>query len=73
MAATAAMAVAVGGGWQVVRGLHGASAMAVFGLIPVGVAIYGAVLWKLQIEGRAEIEAMLGRMPLIGRIFRPAL
>jgi putative peptidoglycan lipid II flippase len=73
LGATAAMAVVVGGGWRLVHGMHGASAVAVFGLIPLGVATYGIVLWKLQIEGRAELELVLARMPLIGRLFRPAL
>jgi type II secretory pathway component PulF len=63
----------VGGGWQMIRGMHGASAIAVFALIPVGIATYGIVLWLLRIEGRSELEAMLARMPVIGRLFRPAL
>jgi hypothetical protein len=71
--ATAAMAVVVGGGWRAVRGLHGASAVAVFGLIPLGVATYGAVLWMARIEGRKELEVMLARLPLVGRLFRGAL
>jgi putative peptidoglycan lipid II flippase len=73
LGSTAAMAVVVGGGWSLVRGLHGADVIAVFGLIPLGVATYGVVLWILQIEGRAELEAMLARLPLLGRLFRPAL
>ena len=72
-AATAVMAVVVGGGWRAVRGLHGASALAVFGLIPIGVATYGAVLWMTRIEGRKELEAMLSRLPVLGRLFRAAL
>jgi putative peptidoglycan lipid II flippase len=73
LGATAAMAAVVEGGWRAVHGLHGAAAIAVFGLIPVGVATYAVVLWKLRIEGRAELELMLARMPLMGRLFRPAL
>jgi putative peptidoglycan lipid II flippase len=73
LGATAAMAAVVGGGWQAIQSLHGASALAVFGLIPLGVATYGIVLWSLRIEGRSEIEAMLARLPLLGRLFRPAL
>ena len=73
LAATAAMAAVVGGGWQMIRGMHGASAIAVFALIPVGIATHGIVLWLLRIEGRSELEAMLARMPVIGRLFRPAL
>jgi putative peptidoglycan lipid II flippase len=74
---TAVMAAVVGGGWIGVGalglGVTASALIAVLGLIPAGVAVYGLVLWKLQIEGRAEIEAMLSRMPLMGRIFRPAL
>jgi hypothetical protein len=67
------MAAVVGGGWRAIQGMHGASALAVFALIPVGVATYGIVLWRLRIEGRPELEAMLRRLPLLGRLFRPAL
>ena len=73
LGATAAMALVVAGGWRAVQGMHGASAVAVFGLIPLGVATYGIVLWMLRIEGRSDIEAMLARMPLVGKLFRPAL
>jgi putative peptidoglycan lipid II flippase len=73
LGATAAMAVVVGGAWHAVRYVHGASAIAVFALIPAGVATYGTVLWGLRIEGRAELEAMLARLPLLGRLFRRAL
>jgi len=73
LGATAAMAVVVGGAWHAVRYVHGASAIAVFALIPAGVATYGIVLWGLRIEGRAELEAMLARLPLLGRLFRRAL
>ncbi|HQF38798.1 MAG TPA: hypothetical protein PK322_06745, partial [Opitutaceae bacterium] len=30
--------------------------------IPLGVASYGAVLWGLRIEGRAELPALAGRL-----------
>jgi putative peptidoglycan lipid II flippase len=73
LGATAAMAVVVGGGWRAVRGLHGASALAVFGLIPLGIATYGAVLWVARIEGRDELEALLAKLPVVGRLFRSAL
>jgi len=39
----------------------------------MGVIAYGATLWALRIEGRAELEVMLARMPLLGRLFRAAL
>jgi putative peptidoglycan lipid II flippase len=74
---TAAMAAVVEAGWLEAGNLgFGPAAKAlvgVLGLIPAGVAVYGLVLWKLRIEGRNEIEAMLARMPLVGRLFRPAL
>jgi len=73
----AVMAGVVEAGWVGARHLGlGQAATALVGvvaLIPAGVAVYGLVLWKLRIEGRSEIEAMLVRMPLVGRLFRPAL
>jgi putative peptidoglycan lipid II flippase len=73
----AVMAGVVEAGWIGARHLGvGPAATALIGLIgliPLGVAVYGLVLWKLHIEGRTEIEAMLVRMPLVGRFFRPAL
>jgi putative peptidoglycan lipid II flippase len=77
LAGTAAMAVVVAGGWRVLQALGLGSrptdAAAVGALIPLGIAVYGLVLWKLRIEGRRELEALLGRLPLIGRLFRPQL
>jgi putative peptidoglycan lipid II flippase len=77
VAATAAMSAVVAGGWFGVRALglgpRAADALGVAGLIPVGIGTYGAVLWSLRIEGRADIEAMLARLPLLGRVFRRAL
>jgi putative peptidoglycan lipid II flippase len=74
---TVVMAVVVGAGWFGVQSLRfggtTSALIAVLGLIPAGVAVYGLVLWKLEIEGRDEIGAMLARMPLAGRFFRPAL
>jgi putative peptidoglycan lipid II flippase len=71
--ATAVMAAVVGGGRWALRDLKGADALEVLGLIPLGVATYGAVLWSLRIEGRKDLEAMLARMPVVGRLVRPAL
>ena len=34
----------------------------VFGLIPLGVAIYAATLWALKIDGRDEFAALLAKM-----------
>jgi putative peptidoglycan lipid II flippase len=73
LGATAVMSLVVGGGYRAIRGLHGANVLAVFGLIPVGIAAYGAVLWMARIEGRKELDAMLARLPLVGRLFRAAL
>jgi putative peptidoglycan lipid II flippase len=50
-----------------------AALAAVAGLIPAAVAAYGVALWVLRIEGRAEISAVLARLPLAGRFFRRGL
>ena len=42
--------------------LHGADVIAVFGLIPAGVAIYAGVLWALKIEGREELAAIVAKI-----------
>jgi putative peptidoglycan lipid II flippase len=77
LGATAAMAVVVAGGWRGLQalglGARATDAAAVGALIPAAVAIYGLVLWRLRIEGRNELEAILVRLPVIGRLFRPAL
>ncbi len=57
-AGTLVMAVVVGGGWQAVRALPRAEWIAVFALIPIGVAVYAASLWILKIEGRDELAAL---------------
>ncbi|HSY52880.1 MAG TPA: murein biosynthesis integral membrane protein MurJ [Opitutaceae bacterium] len=36
--------------------------VAVAGLIPLGVVLYGAVLWLLKIEGHDEFSSLLGRL-----------
>jgi putative peptidoglycan lipid II flippase len=60
--ASAAMALVVGGGWLALRqmapGLRMTDALAIFGLIPLGVFVYAAVLWVLRIEGRDELAAL---------------
>jgi putative peptidoglycan lipid II flippase len=56
-----AMAAVVAGGWWMLRGVYGADVIAVFGLIPLGVAVYGGVLWALRIEGREELAALLAK------------
>jgi putative peptidoglycan lipid II flippase len=58
---TLAMGSAVGGGWWLIRGIYGADMLAVFGLIPFGVAVYAGVLWGLRIEGREELAAIVAK------------
>jgi putative peptidoglycan lipid II flippase len=59
---TALMAVAVGLGWRGVEHLALApklrDAIAIFGLIPAGAAVYALVIWLLRIEGREEFSAL---------------
>jgi putative peptidoglycan lipid II flippase len=52
---------------------HAADLVAVAGLIPAAVAAYGAILWMLRIEGRDEVQAVLAKVPVLGRLFRAAL
>ena len=77
LGATAAMGALVAAG---VAGLpltglgpRAADVASVAVLVPAGIAVYAGVLWLLRIEGRAEIEGLLARLPGIGRIFRPGL
>jgi putative peptidoglycan lipid II flippase len=39
-----------------------ADLLAVLGLIPIGMAIYGLMLWLLRIEGREDLEAVWRRL-----------
>ena len=63
LAGTLAMTVFVAGGWQALQVVSGAprvaDSLAIFGLIPAGVAVYAAVLWALRIEGRDELTALV--------------
>jgi putative peptidoglycan lipid II flippase len=59
---TLAMAAVVGGGWWLLHRVHGADVIAVFGLIPLGVAVYAAALWVLKIEGREELAALVAKV-----------
>jgi putative peptidoglycan lipid II flippase len=61
LAGTGAMTLVVGGGWLALRGLPKAHAIAVFGLIPLGVAVYAGALWLLRIEGREELEQLFAK------------
>ncbi|HEY5227003.1 MAG TPA: murein biosynthesis integral membrane protein MurJ [Opitutaceae bacterium] len=77
LAAAALMAGVLWAGMQGVRGLGlgpSASNLAqVVGLIPLGVASYGTALWLLKIEGAEELRVLLVKIPVLGRLFRPAL
>jgi putative peptidoglycan lipid II flippase len=42
--------------------VHVADLVAVLGLIPLGVAVYGAVLWLVKIEGHDEFSTLLGKL-----------
>jgi putative peptidoglycan lipid II flippase len=73
LGATAAMAAVVWGGLNLLDGRRAASVIAVVTLVPLGISTYGVVLWLVRIEGRRELEAMLARLPLLGRFFKAAL
>jgi putative peptidoglycan lipid II flippase len=77
LAGTAAMVCVVAAGWWGLRalafGARATDALAVFGLIPLGVAAYGLAIWRLRIEGWEELAALLARAPLLGRFFRMGL
>jgi putative peptidoglycan lipid II flippase len=64
--ATLIMGLVVGGGWhglQAIRfGPRARDVLALAGLIPLGVACYGAALWALRIEGREDLVAILSRL-----------
>jgi putative peptidoglycan lipid II flippase len=60
--ATLAMGAVVSGGWRFVAAVYGADVIAVFGLIPLGVAVYAGVLWALRIEGREELAALVAKL-----------
>lgn len=65
LAASAGMGLAVRCGWQLLSHSHlgsgTAAAAAVFGLIPLSVAIYAGLLFLLRIEGREELAAVFRR------------
>ncbi|HYP17341.1 MAG TPA: murein biosynthesis integral membrane protein MurJ [Opitutus sp.] len=62
---TVAMVSVVAAGWGALRAAFGersvADTLAIFGLIPLGAAIYGAVLWLLKVEGSDLFFALLSR------------
>ena len=65
LGATLAMGLLVGGGWHWLQGAGLGARMrdglALAGLIPLGVAVYAALLWQLKIEGREEFAELAGR------------
>jgi putative peptidoglycan lipid II flippase len=65
-AGTMVMSAAVAAGWlaigQAVGGRRLADVLAIFGLIPVAVAVYGIALWALRIEGREELGALVAKL-----------
>ncbi len=64
--ASAVMGVAVGGGWWLWSGHMAATkamdALALTLLIGAAVAVYGALLWTLNIEGREDLRVLLGKL-----------
>ncbi len=52
------MGAVVAGAWRLIAHVHRAEMIAVFGLIPLGVAVYATVLWMLKVEGRDELAAV---------------
>jgi len=64
--ATVVMSAAVAGGWWALPWLglaiRIADVVALFGLIPVGVAVYAGLLWALRVEGRDDLEALFVRL-----------
>ncbi len=64
--ASLVMGVAVWAGWCLASGWlpagKGTDLVAVGVLVPLGAALYAGLLWALKIEGRAELEALVGRL-----------
>jgi putative peptidoglycan lipid II flippase len=64
--ASALMGVVVWGGLRALAALALSNQrhdwLVVGGLIPVAGLVYGALLWLLKIEGRAELAALLGKV-----------
>ncbi|KXU37866.1 murein biosynthesis protein MurJ [Cephaloticoccus primus] len=65
------MGAVVGAGWALLNGPRGVALagtgfardlLAVGGLIPLGVLIYGVALWALRIEGREQLPALWQRL-----------
>ena len=62
LAATVVMGLFVGGGWRWLQhaglGAHARDGCALGGLIPLGVLLYAAMLWRFKIEGREEFAEL---------------
>jgi putative peptidoglycan lipid II flippase len=55
--------VLIGWHWLAGSGLgRTGDCLAVFGLIPLGVAVYAVMLWVLRIEGREDLAVLLARV-----------
>ena len=77
LAAAAVMSGVLWGGMHAVLALGlragAANLVQVAGLIPLGVAAYGLALWLMKIEGVEELRVLLAKLPVMGKLFRPAL
>jgi putative peptidoglycan lipid II flippase len=64
--AAALMGIVVWGGVKLAGGLTWPAKVhdlvVVLGLIPLSVAVYGALLWVLKIEGRDELGQILAKL-----------
>jgi putative peptidoglycan lipid II flippase len=64
--ATIAMSAGVAFGWRAATSMTGgaraADAIAILGLIPAAVVVYGSALWLLRIEGRDELAAVFAKL-----------
>jgi hypothetical protein len=60
--ATLAMSAVVAGGWWLLQRQDGedklTDLLAIFGLIPLGVAVYAVTVLALKIEGREELQGV---------------
>lgn len=73
LAATAVMSGVVWAGYRALEGAglgpRAVQVASIAGLIPLAVAVYGAALWALRIEGREDLAAVMARVPGLGRLF----
>ena len=75
-AGSASMAAVVYGGLRLMpllgMGSRGGDVASVAVLVPAGIVTYGLALWLLRIEGRDDLEVILRRLPVLGRLLKPA-